>query len=209
MSDYCTYTEIKAAMPDAIATTSSSYDTILGTLATRASRMIDAVFGYEDNGFTAPTAASDRYYNGNGRSWLPIDPCTTISAVAVKANETASDYTSWTVTTDYLAAAGGVRDPDWNAGYYTLLLVTPGVAKTFTQGVKTVKVTMKYGRSATVPDIIKQAAIIQAVRWFKRGQSAFSDIAGQTPMGELQYVNQLDPDIKEMLLHSPYRRGAL
>jgi hypothetical protein len=208
-ASYATYTEVKASMPDVIDATTSTHDTLLTTLALRASRMIDAVFGQEEGAFAEPAAASDRHYNGNGGRWCYIDPCTTISAIAVKGSETSSSYDAWTVDTDYDKAAGGQDEPEWSAGYYTLLLVSPGMSKVFSKGRKTVKVTAKWGRTATVPDLIKQATIIQTGRWFKRGQQAFQDVAGQAGMGELTYAQKLDPDIAEMLRTSPYRRGAL
>jgi hypothetical protein len=206
-SAYATNTEVKAAMPDVIS--GATYDTILATLATRASRLIDGLFGYEDNAFVAPSSATARYYNGTGAHYVYIDPCTSITEVAVKPNETAATYDAWTVTTDYELAAGGVQDPVWNAGYYTLLVVAPGIAKAFTAGRKTVRVTMKYGRTATPPDVIVQATIVQAGRWFKRGQGAFQDAQGSNEMGQLIYTKALDPDIKEILLASGYKRGGL
>lgn len=211
MSDYATYAEVKAAMPDVIGSSTTTYDAILGALATRASRFIDALFGYDENAFVAPTTATDKYYSGNGLDYCYIDPCISISAVAVKESETAAAYTAWVADTDYDKATGGKDKPVWSAGYYTLLVVAPGIAKTFTQSrrTKTVKVTAKWGRTATVPDLVKQAVIEQCGRWFKRGQQAFQDVAGQAGMGELTYAQALDPDIKTLLLNSRFRRYEL
>lgn len=209
MADYVTAAEIKAAMPDVFS--GSTHDALLATLATRASRLIDGLMGWGEDGFDAPATATDRYYAGSGLDYLYIDPCVEVPAVAVKVNETASSYTAWTADTDFIAAAGSQARPQFNAGYYTLLLVLPGVAKTFTESsrAKTVKVTGKWGRTASPPEIIKQAVIVQVGRWFKRGQSAFQDTAGMPDLGTLQYTKDLDPDIKRILLSSGYRRTQL
>ena len=57
------------------------------------------------------------------------------------------------------------------------------------------------------PDEIKQATIIQAMRWFKRGQQAFSDTGAVLELGQLRYTQKLDPDVA-LILESP-RFGRL
>lgn len=201
---YATSTEIKAASPDTFS--GSTHDTILGTLSTRASELIDGLLGHEAGAFDASGTAADRYFNGNGLDHIFVDPCTTVSGVYVMANATAATYDTWTVTTDYIAAAGSYNDPDHNAGYYNLLYVATGSSKVFTEGRKTVKISAKWGRTDSPPEVIKQAVIIQVVRWFKRGQAAWQDVAGQAQTGVLMYAQTLDPDVKAIVLNTGYRR---
>lgn len=201
---YVTATEIKAAAPDAFS--GSTHDAILGALATRASELIDGLLGHEPGAFDASATAADRYYSGDGGDYIHIDPCTAVSNVYVKANETAATYDTWTADTDYIAAAGSPDDPAFNAGYYSLLYVPAGSSKVFTRGKKTIKVSAKWGRTDDPPGVIEQAVIIQVVRWFKRGQAAFQDVAGQVQVGTLTYAAKLDPDIETIVLNSGYRR---
>ncbi len=54
--------------------------------------------------------------------------------------------------------------------------------------------------------IVQQATIMQALRWFKRGQQAFTDTGGVVELGTLLYTKKLDPEIETMLLDSGLRR---
>ncbi len=56
------------------------------------------------------------------------------------------------------------------------------------------------------PELVKQATIAQALRWFKRGQQAFTDTGGIVELGTLLYTKKLDPEIETMLLDSGLRR---
>jgi len=172
MAAYATTAEIKASMPDVFP--DSTHDTILETLAQRASDLIDGLLGWNQGAFDATGDASAKYYSGDGTDTVLIDPCVSITTVSVKATESASSYTDWT-TDDWDKGAGLPENADWNAGYYTFLIVKPGISKTFTRSDRTptVEVTAVWGRTATTPTPIKQAVIVQVGRWFGRGaQSA-------------------------------------
>jgi hypothetical protein len=203
LTAYVSATELKAAMPDVIGTTTTTYDGILSTLAQRASRVIDELLGYGDMNlpaaFDAATTATDRYYSGNGQDWLSVEPCVAITTVAVKVAEASADWTAWAAG-DWDKAAGGEADPNYNAGFYDLLLVNPGISKTFTRGRKTVKVTARFGRTDSPPAIIVQATIMLAARWFKRGQQAFQDTGANAELGQLTYTKGLDPEMDKLLL---------
>lgn len=47
--------------------------------------------------------------------------------------------------------------------------------------------------------LVQQATRIQAVRWFKRGQQAYQDVAAAIELGQLTYAQELDPDIRSMV----------
>lgn len=66
---------------------------------------------------------------------------------------------------------------------------------------KAVKVVGKFGYTTATPDDVKQATIIQAVRWFKRGQQSFKDTGAIAELGQLQYTQALDPDVAQLLKH--------
>jgi len=46
------------------------------------------------------------------------------------------------------------------------------------------------------PDLIKQACIIQAMRWYKRKESAFQDVVGNAELGQTIVYKSLDPDVR-------------
>ena len=203
---YVTVADIKAAMPDAIPAGETSYDSILGDLADRASELIDRLTGREVGAYDASASASARIYDGSGKSYQWIDECVEITKVEVKDSPTDDDYVTWS-TSDYIVATGSPDYPEYNKTPYTLLLVDiNGDYATFTKGPRTVRVTARWGYSDDPPEVVKQAVIIQAVRWFKRGQQAFQDVSGQVELGQLTYAKKIDPDIVAMLYDAGLRR---
>ncbi len=54
------------------------------------------------------------------------------------------------------------------------------------------------------PDTIVEACIIQAMRWWKRKDSAYQDSVGNPETGMLNIYKGIDPDIKEII--KPFRR---
>jgi hypothetical protein len=51
----------------------------------------------------------------------------------------------------------------------------------------------------TYPEMIKLGTLIQAMRWFKRKDSAFQDVVGSAETGDLQYYKKLDPDVANVI----------
>lgn len=205
---YASAAEIKAVMPDSIGSV-TTYDTLLGTLSERASRLIDELLGLEDNALSASVTAAARYFDGNGDRYLRVPPFLSVTEVACKDRDTDTTYSDvWTADTDYLLAQGEPEMPRWNEGWYDLLVVFPNSTKYFTLGAHTVKVTARWGRANAVPAVIAQAVIIQVARWWKRGQSAFQDTAGMPELGMLTYTQKLDPDVQTILENTKYNRKA-
>lgn len=195
MADYCTNTEIKAALPDG--NWGSSYDILLATLATRASRAIDLFLGRQPNAFAA-SSDETRYFDGEGRSslWVGELAAAPTSVAVDEAGD--GNYTTWEATDiilwPYNAALNG--EP------YLRLDINPLGNKTiFPAFPKAVKIVGKFGYATAVPEIIKMATIIQAVRWFKRGQQGFEDTGAVAELGQLKYVQGLDPDVAEMIMY--------
>lgn len=56
------------------------------------------------------------------------------------------------------------------------------------------------------PKRIEEACLIQAMRWWKRKDSAFADVIGVPELGTVIAKKGLDPDVK--LLLNPYKRYA-
>lgn len=201
-NDYCTADELKQMMPDV--TWTPGYDELLAVLATRASRLIDAHLKRAPGAFYVNTDAT-YYLDGSGspQLWIP-ELATAPTSVSVAESGITTSYTAWS-TTDYLlwpynAIAEGrpfLRiDTDLLNGSKTVWYKFP----------RAVKIVGKLGFSATVPDEIKQAAIIQAVRLFKRGQQAFQDTGAIVELGQLKYTQKLDPDVAVILEAPKYQR---
>lgn len=194
---YATPDEIKAELE----ITGTTYDARFLALAERATKFINTLCQRKD-GFVADANASARTYDGSGLEYQWIDECISVSTVEVKDAETEADtaYDTWTADTDWRAAQGTPSRPDWNRTPYTFLIIDPNSGESyFTEGMRTVRVTARWGYAATVPDEIKQACIIQAGRWWKRGQSGYADTAGGPEWGELRFARKLDPDVEAIL----------
>lgn len=198
MADYVNFQQIMDAMPDA--TWNSSYEVILRALATRASRLIDAHLKREPGAF-AVAADTTRYFTGDGCDELWIGELAAApTSLAVAEAGILTAYTTWAAT-DYLlwpynAIAEGKPYTRLDIDHWN------GTKSSWYSYPKAVKIVGKFGFSTVVPDEIVEAAIIQAVRWFKRGQQAFQDTGAITQLAQLQYVKRLDPDV-ELILSAP------
>lgn len=224
MTDYATAAEVKA-QPDI---TGATHDTVIAAMITAASLAIDNYCNRPD-GFVAlgAGAATARTYTGSGTAVQRIDECVAVTALAVKDSPTDSTYTAWAAG-DYILASGDPESPNFNRTPYTLLIVDPtGDYSHFTsgqfsfrkgfrpdpdvpyRGVPTVQVTARWGYAATVPATIKQACIIQVCRWLARGGSQWADSIGSAETGTLEFRQELDPDVKMLLVGGRYVRPAI
>jgi hypothetical protein len=109
------------------------------------------------------------------------------------------DGSTWNVTTNYQAEplngiTDGITFPT------TRLRCTNAATWPVRSGLQTVKVTGRFG-FGSIPTSVKQAEIMQAIRWFKRPDAPFGVTFGE--MGGLR-VSRVDPDIVAMLM--PYTR---
>ncbi len=188
---YCAAHEIKAALPDG--NLGTTYDAILSLLAKRASRALDTYCKVAPGYFSA-SADSVRTYDGNGKSKLHIDDFAQAPTLVEIDSDgsgtyvslTASDYRLWPYN------ALDLGEP------YTALIMHSDAYLVWPKGEARVRVTARFGGFVTVPDDVKQLAIIQAARWFKRGQQGFADVGGIIELGQLRYVKGLDPDVAEL-----------
>ena len=234
MSDYITVANLKLR----INKTSDDDDAWLESIITAASRAIDN-FCNRPDGFVADTVASARLYAGNGRAIMRIDECVEISLVAVKDSVTDDSYTSWAASGwiafsgdprdpdfnslpyDHLMVdANGdeaVFTSGWISAYGTkdFYFRSPNIRYRYpynprnARGQPTVQVTAKWGYAATVPQPIAEACGMQAARWFKRYQSSMSDVLASGELGQLMYRQELDPDVKNLMVAGRYVRPAV
>lgn len=200
MADYCTTTEIKTELIETLgSSTDTTYDTLLGTLITSASRLIDGYVGRWENYFYPSTDLETRYFDGNNFGVLPIDEMVSISTLGVAelGGVQSSDYVDWS-DTDYFT------EPYNNTALHLPIRrivadIENGSKSYFPARRKSVKITGIFGRSATPPDDVKQACKVQVLRYFMRSKSAYQDAGANPAMGQMFYVKELDPDVKMLL----------
>lgn len=189
-----------------IGRTSTLSDTDLTTLLTAAENTITRFCNRQS--FLADSVASARLYSGSDKDYLTIDETPEITAVGAKESIGDTTFTAW-ATTDWLAYSGSRRFPNFNSVPYTGLMVNPNgdYSRFFrgsVSGFPMIQITAKWGAYLTIPDELKEASIMQAVRWFKRLEGAMSDALASGELGQLLYRQSLDPDIKMILVNGRY-----
>ena len=148
---------------------------------------------------TFGTAATDtsRVFAAGKADVVDVDDLSSITAVYFS-----DDGSTWNITTDYQAEPlNGISDGI--AFPTTRLRTTNAFTWPVRGGLQTVKVTGKFA-FGSIPTSVKQAEIMQAIRWFKRPDAPFGVTFGE--MGGLR-VSRVDPDIASML--EPYTRPRM
>ena len=176
---------------------SSSDFPAMETFVTVASRLIDKEVGRWDGFFYPTTDDVTRYYSGSGDRTQYIDEFVSITSVSVAEDGglASTDYTAWG-TTDYIA------EPYNLTPIYKLTIDTLNGSKSlFDSYPRAVKIVGIPGYSTTPPDLVVQAAKIQAIRWFMRAKGGYQDVQGNDDIGKRYYKGstELDPDVKAML----------
>ena len=202
MADYATVLELKSDIPDSplFDASDETYDEAIGVMITAASRLIDKYVGGFENCFYPSTDTATRYYDGNGEDQIWIDPLLSLTSLAVSESggRAASDYTTWTLNTDFYTY------PYHTTPYEKLIVDNDAGSKgTFGTTRKGVKIVGVWGYALTPPADVKQACKIQAMRWFMRAKQGYQDAGVNASLGEMIYAQELDPDVKMLL--APYR----
>jgi hypothetical protein len=179
--------------------TQSADDGLLYMLLLGASTMVDTYCNRPD-GFEADETATARIYPAEGKRWLWIDECVAVTTVEAKDSATDDTYTEWTAA-DWLAGAGDPERPNWNRRPYHFIRTTEagsyGLFPCSAEPV--VRVTARWGYAEEAPETVKQATLTLAARWYKRGQSAWSDALASGDFAQLLYRQKVDPAVAMML----------
>lgn len=211
-NSYITVDELKAAFP--ANKFGITYDAVFQDNIDTASREIDAYLKRPPGAFYV-TADETRYYNGDGTLNLWVDELaavpTTVAVAETGVADDASDsngtYTTWSASDYFCWPYNALRE---GMPFQKLCINLRGGTKSqwypFERGIK---ITGKFGFSVTVPDEIKKATTIQAVRYFKRLQQAFADVGVITELGQLSYVKKLDPDVENILMAAKFAKAWL
>lgn len=208
-NDYATLAEVQAGFVDSDTmrtTTDTAITGVLESMATRASRLIDREVGRWPGYFYPTTDDETRYYDGSNGAVQPIDDCISMTSVSVAEDGgiASTSYTAWTEDTDFYVSPYNweqIKEPfdelviDWNAskpGWYGYR--------------KAVQVIGLFGWSASLPDDVNEACIIQTVRWFTRSRQNYQDASANPEVGRI-YMTKLDVDVAEILWSYKVRNG--
>jgi hypothetical protein len=182
----------------------SKFDAAIQTCLNAAAEALDGTCNWNVP-MLAPAVATSRMYVGSGEAFQNIDLCVSVTTVEIKASPTDASWTALTGGT-YLPFRGEPRFPDFNKiPYMGLLLLGSGLAtfpsgkRTEGFGLPTVRVTGRFGYGLELPANAKLAVLLQACRWFKRGESAWADAISKGELGQLQFRKALDPDYAAMI----------
>lgn len=188
---YCTLTEVKAALR----IQDTLDDSLLEMSVESASRLID---GYANRSFYSAGSAA-RYFVADNDFLTYIDDAVSITEIATDTSADGTYDIIWQASDYQLEPLNGRVDglpAPYNAiraiGDYTFPIWG---------GEGLVKVTGTWGFSA-VPVTVKQAAIIQASRIFKRLDSPLG-VLSSPDLGYIRVSSRLDPDVA--MLIDPYK----
>ena len=189
----------------------SGQDTNIDNAINAASRQIDKVCGryfYQDETVNAKT------FTPVSNIYLEVPDISTTTGLIVKVdeNDDGTHERTLTLNTDFIlkptnpkliADAGGTS---YYEPYGEIRILNTRSSERFDPSIiNNVQVTAKFGFSR-VPDAIKQAALIQSLRLFKRKDAPFN-VFGNDETGTIELFNKMDPDAKELL--KGYRRQNL
>ena len=197
--DYTSSTDVFADMSEG-GYSSSDYPA-MATMITAASRLIDAEFGRWPGFFNPSTSDETWYFDWSGELDQPIGEFASVTSVAVSEQGYVgtTDYTTWTLNTDYLL---------WPYNYtvqgrpITKLKLAPlsnkGGWYSYDKAVKVVGVP---GYSTTPPAVIVQACKMQAVEWFMSAKQGYQDTGASAEIGGLTFSvkNELSGKVKKLL----------
>jgi len=207
MANYISAADVKANLPESgFASTDATYDAVLGGIVAAVSRLIDREVGRADNYFLPSSDTATRYYDGNGRDRIWIDDAIAVDEVAVSdvGGQASTDFTVWS-SSDYFLYP--YNDTPTRALVIDRL---NGSQSFFPRYKRNVRVTGTFGYSVAVPDLVKQAALIQSTRLFMRTKQAYADNGASPEVGQMTInvggraqMPQLDSDVRLMLM--PYK----
>jgi len=156
---------------------------------------IDAAAALIDNytGRTFETVTEARTYLPRTASIVDVDDIATVSGLVIKTDEDQDGTfeTTLTVTTDYVIvknAAPFRQITNVNRGWPLSLYGRP-----------TIEVTATWGYGTSVPDNIKQAALLMATRLFQRKASPLGFQAGAISEFGPVRISRTDPDVAALL----------
>lgn len=193
---YCSLAEVKASLR--IPTNDTVDDALLNTAINAASRQIDGIC---ERRFYPETAT---------RVFIPdssilVDTDDIVSITTLKTNS-GDGFTTTIPATEYQleplnGISGGISQPFTRIRATGAFLFPVYQQRSVNLDEASVQVAGVFGWSA-IPDAVKQAAILVAIRTFKRLDSPFG-VAGFGDIGVIR-VGRTDPDVEALLM--PFKK---
>ena len=156
---------------------------------------IDAAEALIDNytGRTFETVTESRTFLPRTASLVDVDDIATTDSLVIKTDEDqdGSFETTLTVTTDYVIVKN-------SAPFRLITNVNRGWPLSL-YGRPTIEITATWGYGTSVPDNIKQAALLMATRLFQRKASPLGFQAGAISEFGPVRISRTDPDVAALL----------
>lgn len=198
-TQYVDKTDLKAY----IGLSGSGQDDNIDNAINGASRQIDAICGrhfYQDD------TVQTRFYTPVNALYLDVDDISVTTGLVVKLddNDDGTYEKTLTLNTDFFLEpvnpdiVAKVSSTIYYEPYTSLRILDTRSSERFDPTIlKHVEITAKFGFSY-IPEAIKQATLIQALRLFKRKDAPFN-ILGNEQTGQIELFNKFDPDAKELI----------
>ena len=188
---YATLLQFTAqALPDVPTATITAQTDQIERAIQAASRLIDL---HCDRHFWKTAAGVVRYFTPYAANRCIIDDLVSTTEIATDTDRAGTWVTLLTANVDYWLSPQSA-----NGEPYTEIEITPFAVNGFyAERPRYVKVTGLWGWAA-VPDVVREACLIQAFRLYKRAGAPFGVIGGGE-FGTATAIPGLDPDVRTML----------
>jgi len=202
VNGYCSLAELRARLGNYDGADTGD-DSMLENVIEAVSRRID---NYCWRRFYV--ANETRYYTAGDNQVIDVSDIYSTTGSTVDTLKTDKDgdrtYEDTWATTDYdLTPFNAALD----GRPFTNIEVTPNGDYTFPTSVtKGVEIKAWFGYTATTPDLVNEACLLQSERQFKRKDAPFGVVGGSDIGGIVRIEERLDPDVKHLL--DPLRRVA-
>ena len=186
-----------------IGLTGTAQDNNIDTAIDSASRLIDSVCGRK---FSQDDSVVVKTFTPKSSIYLDTPDISTTTGLIVKLddNDDGTFETTLTLNTDYIVEPTNPRVITITGGttyyepYNKITILDTRSSERFDPTIKNnIQITAKWGYSA-VPEDIKTATLIQALRYFKRKDTPFNTY-GDINTGVSELFSRLDPDVQTIL----------
>lgn len=190
--DYCDLGELKRSLWADNVVPDNLNDPELERVISAASRGIDA---YTGTRFYTTEDDETRYFTPKYTNRLWVAALISLTSLSTDDSGNRSYGTTWTVDVDYELYP-------WNASldglpYSWICTILTG-SYHFPRANKSTKLVGKFGWSSETPALVKEACVIQSIRWVNRPNAPFG-VVGPQGLGQVSTIPVTDPDIQSML----------
>ena len=186
-----------------IGLTGTAQDNNIDTAIDSACRLIDSICGRK---FSQDESVVVKTFTPKSSIYLDTPDISTTTGLIVKLddNDDGTFETTLTLNTDYIVEPTNPRVIKITGGttyyepYNKITILDTRSSERFDPSIKNnIQITAKWGYSA-VPEDIKTATLIQALRYFKRKDTPFNTY-GDVNTGVSELFSRLDPDVQTIL----------